>query len=217
MVSSKYLEPTFFIDSKSEVITKLVEKISESSNQDVDFTKLSFNYVRDKIKYTVERVQHDSPADMKASTTILREKGFCIQKAVALAALLRANNIPARLHFADIINHRSSPHLQEFMGTKVFVFHGYTEVYLVNRWIKLTPAFDATLCEKHNLPVCTFNGVDDAIFPSHDKLGNLFVEYVRDRGVYANLPYKEIFDTFSRYYGSRFELRGDQMDQYAKE
>ncbi len=204
MVSSKYLEPTFFIDSKSDVITKLVEKIGESANQAVDFIKSSFNYVRDKIKYTVETVQHDSPADMKASTTVLREKGFCIQKAVALAALLRANNIPARLHFADIINHRSSPHLQELMRTKVFVFHGYTDVYLDNRWIKLTPAFDTSLCEKHNLPVCTFNGVDDAIFQSHDNLGNLFVEYVKDRGDYADLPYQEIFDTFSRYYGTTF-------------
>lgn len=204
MVSNKFLEPTFFIDSKSEVITKLVEKIGESANQAVDFIKSSFNYVRDKIKYTVETVQHDSPADMKASTTVLREKGFCIQKAVALAALLRANNIPARLHFADIINHRSPPYLQELMGTKVFVFHGYTDVYLENRWIKLTPAFDTTLCEKHNLPVCTFNGVDDAIFQSHDNLGNPFVEYVKDRGDYADLPYQEIFDTFSRYYGTTF-------------
>lgn len=204
MVSSKYLEPTFFIDSKSEVITKLVEKIGESANQAVDIVKSSFNYVRDKIKYTVETVQHDSPTDMKASTTVLREKGFCIQKAVALAALLRANNIPARLHFADIINHRSPPYLQELMGTNVFVFHGYTEVYLEKRWIKLTPAFDTSLCEKHKLPVCTFNGVDDAIFPSHDNSGNLFVEYVNDRGVNADLPYQEIFDTFSSYYGTTF-------------
>lgn len=204
MIPSKYLEPTFFIDSQSEVIADLAEKIDKCAQKIVDIVKLSFNYVRDEIRYTIQADQQDSPIEMKASSTILRKNGFCIPKAVALAALLRANAIPTRLHFADIVNHRSPQYLQELMGTNVFIFHGYTDVYLADRWIKLTPAFDVHLCKKHNLPVCTFNGVDDAIFNSHDNSGNPFVEYVKDRGVYADLPFQEIFDTFERYYGDIF-------------
>ena len=204
MVPSKYLEPTFFIDSQSDVIADLAEKISRRTHKIVDIVKRSFNYVRDEIRYTVQADQQNKPAEMKASATILRKNGFCIPKAVALAALLRANAIPTRLHFADIVNHRSPQYLQELMGTNVFVFHGYTDVYLDNRWIKLTPAFDVHLCKKHNLPVCMFNGVDDAIFNSHDNSGNPFVEYVKDRGVYADLPFQEILDTFERVYGNIF-------------
>jgi len=205
MVSNEYLESTFYLDSQSEVIANLAEKIRNNANKLADIVKLSFNYIRDEIRYTIQADQHDNPANIKASSTILRKNGFCIPKAVALAALLRANAIPARLHFADIINYRSPQYLRELMGTNVFVFHGYTDVYLDNQWIKLTPAFDIHLCKKHNLPLCNFNGVDDAIFNSHDNSGNPFVEYVKDRGVYADLPFQEIFDTFERYYGNIFK------------
>ena len=119
---------------------------------------------------------------------------------VALVALLRANQLPSRLHFADIINHRIPPHLLELLKTNVMVFHGYAEVYL-GRWIKLTPSFQAPLCERHNFPVCVFDGKNDATFKPFDNAGNRFVEYIKDRGVYADLPYEEIFSKFHEFYG----------------
>lgn len=203
MVSRDYLKPTFFIDSQSEVVTKLAQELS-AGKEKVEVAISTFNYVRDEIKYTIDITQYETPDDMKASTTIQRKIGFCIPKSVALVALLRANDIPARLHFADIINHRIPPHILEILQTNVMVFHGYAEVYL-GKWIKLTPSFQTPLCERHDFPVCTFDGMNDATFKSHDNSGNLFVEYIDDRGVYADLPYEEIFETFKDYYGYHYD------------
>ncbi|MFX1284049.1 MAG: transglutaminase family protein [Promethearchaeota archaeon] len=199
MISSDYLKPTFFIDSESDVVVNLAQKLRSEHKEKVDLAIATFNYVRDNIKYTIDVTRYETPEDMKASATIKKEFGFCIPKSVALVALLRANNIPARLHFADIINHRIPPHILELLKTNVMIFHGYAEVHL-GKWIKLTPSFETSLCERHNFPVCTFNGVDDATFKSYDNAGNIFVEYINDRGTYADLPYDEIFKTFAEYY-----------------
>ena len=200
MVPSEYLKPTFYINSQSEVVLNLAQELSAGLYEKVDIAIKIFNFVRDNIKYTVDITRYESPDDMKASSTIQRKYGFCIPKSIALIALLRANEIPSRLHCADIINHRIPPHIQEVLQTNVMMFHTYAEVYL-GRWIKITPSFHTPLCERHNFPVCIFDGVNDAIFKPYDNAGNLFVEYIDDRGVYADLPYDEISDTFIKYYG----------------
>ncbi|MHA2225365.1 MAG: transglutaminase-like domain-containing protein [Candidatus Hodarchaeales archaeon] len=199
MDSNEYLEPTFYIDSQSEEVLNLAGKLAEEKDK-VEIAISIFNYVRDEIKYTIDISRYSKPEDMKASTTIQRKYGFCIPKSVLLVALYRANGFPSRLHFADIVNYRSPPHVQELMKTNIFVFHGYAEVFL-DKWVKLTPSFESPLCERHDFPVCTFNGVEDATFKSYDNKGNLFVEYQNDRGVCSDLPYKEISDTFREYYG----------------
>ncbi|UCG02896.1 MAG: transglutaminase family protein [Candidatus Heimdallarchaeota archaeon] len=200
MVLNEYLDPTFFIDSESDIVVNLANELSSEHNKKVDLAIATFNYVRDNIKYTIDVTRYETPDDMKGSTTIEKKVGFCIPKSVALVALYRANQIPARLHFADIINHRIPPHIYEILQTNVMVFHGYAEVYL-GKWIKLTPSFQTPLCDRHNFPVCTFDGVNDATFKPYDNAGNLFVEYISDRGTYADLPYDEIFTTFREYYG----------------
>ncbi|MFX0125949.1 MAG: transglutaminase family protein [Candidatus Hodarchaeota archaeon] len=200
MVSSDYLKPTFFIDSESDIVVNLAQKLHKKHDEKLELAIETFNYVRDNIKYTIDVTRYETPEDMKASTTIQKRVGFCIPKSVALVALLRANNIPARLHFADIINHRIPPHILELLQTNVMIFHGYAEVHL-EKWFKLTPSFETPLCERHNFPVCAFNGVDDATFKPYDNAGNLFVEYINDRGTYADLPYDEIFSIFTEYYG----------------
>ncbi|MFX0014387.1 MAG: transglutaminase family protein [Promethearchaeota archaeon] len=200
MVSSDYLKPTFFIDSNSDIVTELARMLSKGISKKDVIAINTFNFVRDEIKYTIDITQYHTPEDMKASTTIERKIGFCIPKSIALVALLRANEIPARLHFADIINRRIPSHLLELLQTNVMIFHGYAEVFL-GKWIKLTPSFQTPLCERHNFPVCFFDGRNDATFKPFDNDGNPFVEYINDRGVYADLPYDEIFTAFREYYG----------------
>jgi hypothetical protein len=46
----------------------------------------------------------------------------------------------------------------------------------------LTPSFETALCEQHNFPMYMFSVVDDATFQPYDNAGNLFVEYIKDRG-----------------------------------
>ena len=200
MISSEYQTSTFFIDSESEIVTQLALELSNGLKEKEDIAISVFNFVRDNIKYTIDITQYDGPDDMTASKTIEKKIGFCIPKSVALVALLRANQIPSRLHFADIINHRIPPHLLELLKTNIMVFHGYAEVFL-GKWIKLTPSFQTHLCERHNFPVCVFDGKNDATFKPFDNAGNPFVEYIKDRGAYTDLPYEEIFSVFREFYG----------------
>ncbi len=197
-----YLQPTYFIDFNSDIVHNLAEELKEGVNGEVELAKKIFEHVRDNIKYSIEIFRHNFDAsDFKASTTIIKGKGFCIPKSITLVALLRAVSIPARLHFADIINHRSLPYIQEWMGTNIFIYHTYVEIYLNDNWIKVTPSFETVLCKRHNLPVCDFDGINDAIFQPYDNLGRPFVEYVKDRGTAADLPYQEIIETFEKDYG----------------
>ena len=51
-----------------------------------------------------------------------------------LCALGRACGIASRIGFATVSNHLASRKLIEFLGTNLFVYHGYVEFCLENRW-----------------------------------------------------------------------------------
>lgn len=212
LLSEKYLKPTFFIDSDSEIVINLAKKLTNDIGQDLERVKVLYEYVRDEILYTIDNFQITNSSGYKASEIIQEKRGFCITKSILLIALLRSINIPARLHFADIINHRSPDHLQKIMGTKVFIYHGYVEFYLANTWVKLNPAFNKALVEKHNLPLCEFDGMNDVIYAPYDDNGNLFVEYVKDRGVSADLPFEEIRNAMEEFYSQAMKTHLSNSD-----
>ncbi|MHA2155945.1 MAG: transglutaminase-like domain-containing protein [Candidatus Hodarchaeales archaeon] len=204
MATSDNLTPTFFIDSNSDTIHQMAMDLQSQSLDEVDLSVSIFNFVRDEIKYKINMSHYAGPDDFKASATLQRKEGFCIPKSILLVALYRACNIPSRLHFADIINHQSPDYLVKLMGTNVFYFHGYAEVFLQNQWFKLTPSFETDLCQQHDFPVCTFTGLNDATFSSKDVQGRPFIDYLQDRGVYSDLPFSEMVSTFQEFYGGHF-------------
>jgi len=85
--------------------------------------------VRDAVRYDPYRIDL-SEQGMKASTALAQGHGWCVPKAVVLAAVARAAGIPARLGFADVRNHLSTERLRQTMQTDVFVWHGCTERWL---------------------------------------------------------------------------------------
>ena len=204
MATSDYLDPTFFIDSDSTIIQQKAIDLQSQSADAVDQSISIFNFVRDEIKYKINMSSYTGPDDFKASATLQRKEGFCIPKSILLVALYRTCKIPSRMHFADIINHRSPDYLVKLMGTNVFYFHGYAEIFLNDQWYKLTPSFETELCLKHDFPVCTFNGLNDATFISKDLHDRPFIEYLKDRGVFADLPFSEMVTTFQEYYSGHF-------------
>ena len=125
---------------------------------------------------------------------------FCIPKAVVLTAAARSLGIPARLGFSDVRNHLQSPKLAERMGTDVFVFHGYSELYVHSIWRKATPAFNAELCERFSVPPLSFDGSADALLHPFAADGSAYMQYIRDRGVYADLPLGAILEVFATAY-----------------
>jgi len=158
-----------------------------------------FYAVRDGFRYDPYQIDL-AIAGMKASTTLEVERGWCVSKAILLAACCRSVGIPARLGFADVRNHLSTERLRQRMRTDIFYWHGYTEMLLDEKWVKATPAFNIELCEKFGLLPLEFDGRDDSLYHPFDAAGNRHMEYVNHRGTYPDLPLEEIIRTFRQEY-----------------
>jgi len=195
-----FLSPTEAIDCDHPQVKDLTSQTIRGAQDVHEQAQRLFYFVRDVILYNLY-VPVFLPEHYKASTTLHRGSGYCVQKAVMLAALARAAEIPARLVFADIRNYLTSERVAEQMGTNLFVFHGYVEWFLGDRWVRVTPAFDKEMCREHGYPVVEFDGREDAIFPSHDAEGRKFVEYVRHHGTFSDVPLDLILQAWERAYG----------------
>ena len=196
----QYLRPTSIIDCNNEWIKGKAVNLTKGQEEEVDKAKSLFYFVRDEIKYNLW-VLSDLPEYYRASRTLDRGDGFCIQKAVLLAALARAVNIPARLRFAAIRNHLVSDKIKDMLGSNVFPTHGYNELYIGDKWVKATPAFDLKMCQENRIIPVDFDGENDAILCSHNLDGKLHIEYVRDHGHYSDLPFDTIVNLRIQYIG----------------
>jgi transglutaminase-like putative cysteine protease len=123
-----------------------------------------------------------------------------VTKAALLAAAARAAGIPARLGFADVRNHLSTQRMRDTMSTDVFVWHGYTELWLEGAWRKATPAFNIELCDRFGLLPLDFDGRSDSIYHPFDTSGQRHMEYLRDRGSFADVPLARIVADFRAVY-----------------
>ncbi len=201
MSLNEYLQPNEFFDfNKKRVRQKAFEIVKDLSSDKEKLIAL-FYWVRDEIKYNMMSYVPKIKANFKASVTLRRKYGFCLSKSVLLSSFARAIGLPARIHAVDIINHKISSKVVELMGTKVFHYHAYSEVYIDGRWIKLAPIFDKNTALKGGfLPMVEFDGENDALFSSIDLEGNTYVEYVKDRGIHETVPIDDIRRLFAEKY-----------------
>ncbi len=177
--------------------------------------------VRDGFRYDPYRIDL-SAHGMKASTVLTNGYGWCVPKAALLAAACRAAGIPARVGYADVRNHLSTERLRQSMGSDLFVWHGYTDIWLGGAWRKATPAFNIELCERFGLLPLEFNGRDDSLYHPFDRAGNRHMEYVAQHGVFDDVPLDRIVAAFDQHYpGMRARLcarpEGDFMADLARE
>ncbi|TFG04948.1 MAG: transglutaminase domain-containing protein [Promethearchaeota archaeon] len=197
----KYLQPTEFFDfNKAKVKQKALE-ITKNYSSDKEKAIALFYYVRDEVKYNMALFIPKIKQNFIASKVLRKRQGFCVSKSVLLSSLARAVGIPSRLHLVDLINHLVSQKVIDFMGHNIMYYHGYSEFYLAGEWVKLTPSFDKeTALKGRFLPMVEFDGEHDAVFPSHDINGKPFGEYIKDRGVHADLPLDAIDSLFQEKY-----------------
>ncbi len=202
--SSPYLAPTRYIDSDHDRVVAFAREAVGDASTDREKAIRLYYAVRDGIRYNPYRfgIDHDA---FRASEVIAAGEQFCVPKALLLAAVARAVGIPSRVGFADVKNHIASPRLLELLRTDIFTFHGYTELFIEGKWVKATPAFNKTLCEKFNLAPLEFDGVHDAIFHAFDLQGNDFMEYLHDHGTFADMPFDLMVDAFRRHYPHLFD------------
>jgi transglutaminase-like putative cysteine protease len=196
-----YLKHTATIDCDNQLIKGKARNLTKGANDTPAKARNLFYWVRDEIRYN-PLVPPEVLEGYRASETLKRREGFCVEKAAVLAAFARAVGIPARLHFADIRNHLVSSRLLELMGTNLFSYHGYTELYIGEEWVKATPAFDLKMCQEHRIIPVEFDGQHHALFHSHNSDGNLHIEYVKDHGYRNDVPVEEILAAWMQHYGT---------------
>jgi transglutaminase-like putative cysteine protease len=195
----RFLRPDEFVNSDAESVVTFARQTCGDATDDVAKAVRLYYAVRDGIIYT-PYCDFRSPETYRASACVERGSGFCVGKAALLAAAARAVGIPARVGFADVRNHLATPRLLRLMGTDVFYYHGYAELYLEGRWVKATPAFDRGLCQRFGVRPLEFDGRTDSLFHPYDVSGRRHMEYLRDRGSSADVPVQDIIETFDHEY-----------------
>ena len=200
-IDEKYLLPTAIIDSDSPLILEHAEKIIGTAvSLPLEKAVKLYYAVRDGIwydpYYPFYRAEH-----YRASNVLKSGRGYCVSKASLLCALGRACKIPSRLGFANVRNHLATRQLIEFLGSDLFVYHGFTEFYLDGRWVKATPAFNIELCKRHKVVPLEFNGREDSIFQPYSIDKKQFMEYLEDHGTYADIPLDNILIAWKMTYG----------------
>ena len=195
----EFLQSTTYVDSGADTVVAFAHRVIDGLADPVARAVALYYAVRDEITYTAY-CDFKSVETYRASACLARGAGFCVGKAALLAATARAAEIPARVGFADVRNHLTSPRLRRLMTTDVFYYHGYAEMYLDGVWLKATAVFDKTLCERVGTRPLEFDGRHDALFHPFDASGRKHMEYVRDRGASADVPVAEIIETFERHY-----------------
>lgn len=201
-VDQKFLSPTEIIDcDHPKIIEYANESVKNAEDDPVEKAVKIYYAVRDNIwydpYYPFFLTEH-----YRASNILKSGRGFCISKAGLLCALGRACKIPSRVGFATVKNHLATPKLLEFIGSDLFVYHGYTEFYLSGKWIKATPTFNIELCKKYHVTPLDFNGREDAIFHEFNQKKKQFMEYLEYHGTYADVPIDKILLAWKKVYGA---------------
>jgi transglutaminase-like putative cysteine protease len=204
---TEYLAPGRYVDSAHPTVVRFSQQHTRGSTERERAVSLYYA-VRDRIRYNP--FLDFSDADVfKASSVLAAGQGFCVGKAALLAACVRAAGIQARVGFADVKNHLTTPRLAETMGSDLFVYHGYTDLYLDGQWVKATPAFNLALCTRFRVKPLEFDGRSDSIFHPFDADERRHMEYLRDRGRYADVPVEEIQQAFRAAYPKFYRLGPD--------
>lgn len=195
-----YLAPTEIIDSSHPRIRDYAMEVVGTSNDPVERAVKLYLAVRDGIRYDPYTPFH-LPEHYRASLVLERGRSFCVPKVSLLCALGRACSIPSRVGFATVKNHLATKQLIDFLGSNVFVYHGFVEFHLEGKWVKATPAFNRELCEKHQVEPLEFNGREDSLFHPFNRENKKYMEYVRYHGTHSDIPVDTIVAAWNEAYG----------------
>jgi len=193
-----------FVDSEHPDVVAFAKEATAGATTDKEKAVALFYAVRDGIRYD-PYTMCDDPDTYRASTVLRTGVSYCIPKSVLLAAAARAVGIPARLGYADVRNHLNSEKLRQRMGgSDLFVWHGYTELFVDGRWLKVSSAFNIELCERFGLKPLEFDGEHDALLHPFTADGRAHMEYVAERGSFDDVPFEEILTEFRSTYPHMF-------------
>ncbi len=201
----QYLAPAVYVDSDAESVIEYALEHTRGITAPVDQAVALYYDIRDRFDYNPYLLDLRE-IGMKASTLLTRNYGYCIEKANLLAATARVVGIPSRLGFANVRNHIGTGKIEQLLGDDLLVFHGYTELYLNDQWVKATPAFNNALCQKLGVAPLGFNGLEDSVFQEFDTDNGRFMEYLHDYGTFADIPRDLFIESLNKHYPDVFSI-----------
>lgn len=118
-IMQDYLNHTAVIDWQNQEILALARELAEARHGDEEIARACFEWVRDHIKHSNDYKMN--PVTWRASDVLKYRTGYCYAKSHLLAALLRANDIPAALCYQRLSIHDDGA---------PYCLHGLNAVYL---------------------------------------------------------------------------------------
>ena len=124
---SAYLHDSDIIDWQHPAILELAHHLASTCQTTEDIAKACFEWVRDEIHHS--RDYQMNPVTCRASDVLKYRTGYCFAKSHLLAALLRANQIPAGLCYQRLT-------IDDLPGSKLIynnlpcTLHGLNAIFL---------------------------------------------------------------------------------------
>ena len=115
----QYLESSQYIDWQQPEVLNKAKILAGDANDKEQIAKACFTFVRDEIKHSWD--YQLNPVTCMASDVLKYGAGYCYAKSHLLAALLRANEIPAGLCYQRLTISDDKP---------PFCLHGLNAIYL---------------------------------------------------------------------------------------
>jgi transglutaminase-like putative cysteine protease len=114
-----YLQPSEMIDWQKPAILELAKTLALGRLDSIAIARSCFEWVRDEIRHSYDYQMN--PVTCRASDVLRYGTGYCYAKSHLLAALLRANRIPAGLCYQRLsLDDTGAP----------YCLHGLNAVYL---------------------------------------------------------------------------------------
>lgn len=124
----EFLEETQIIDFQNKEVFSLAFELAKDCKTDEEVAKNCFTYVRDNINHSGDFKNEITTC--KASDVLKYKTGWCYAKSHLLAALLRANGIPAGFCYQRL---SCSEYKKD-----IYCLHGLNAIYLKNYgWYKI--------------------------------------------------------------------------------
>lgn len=183
----RYLENSEYVDWHHPQITQKATQLTKDCLSEEEIAKQCFEFVRDEIKHSWDSKLN--PVTCKASDVLLHGTGYCYAKSHLLAALLRANGIPAGLCYQRLTITDQPP----------YCLHGLNAIYLKQYgWYRVDPrgnkaGIDAEFCpplEKLAFPLITSEEMDlpEIWSQPRPEVINALTTFNNVELVFANLP-----------------------------
>ena len=115
----EYLSASEVIDWQHPEIVELAKQIASDHKTSTAISKACFEWVRDEIRHSFDYQMN--PVTCRASEVLRYKTGYCFAKSHLLAALLRANQIPAGFCYQRLsIDDKGAP----------YSLHGFNAIHL---------------------------------------------------------------------------------------